>query len=647
VTAAASNDLPHESPSSPPAVKNHLDQTHHKTYIGVHEFVRNSNIGKLIQAVNKVENITSQVTTTEFPFAIRIPRIVVVGQESSGKSSVLSRLCNLDFFPRDQGICTRMPIELRLFYRSVPVMQALYKDINLEYSPGTFLVQVVVNGERSNFLSSHEIENLRNLIKIEMDRLISLKNEGQVKGIIDEVFSIEIFSSEVFDLVLTDLPGVVQARLPEEPEAFPTQTKELTKKYLAQPDTLVLAIIPAGEHIRNNVVLGLIQELKKEKDTICVLTKVDRTHTLEFTDKILGNSPDVVKLGHGYVALVNPDTRGNGNGLEIFRNSSKKEMEFFKDTFSDILKEHPHLFGIAALAERLTSMMSSYLQESWIPSAKLKIQNALNQLKQRRISLGVVPTSKPANGFIRYNIIPWLLTGNTVLDNQNSILYDRTISFAKLQLKKPLPVNFNFGPLNPFGFQNLSLHSNIVQPSEVKVGSTKSNGFKFEISDVKNSIGYWKKKKEEKESTQKSLLKFFNEVGKQILIPAISDSIKNNESLPLGLSRFPEIHKLIIGELELCCETLSNSVMDQTNTMKPQFGNHYQLIEYAVSVVMEDIVIPLVDHIKSIDLAFFEGKCSSLDGILIEDEKTIKERKYLDDLEKAYVELKDLLSTID
>ena len=55
-----------------------------------------------------------------------VPRIIVIGEESSGKSSTLERIAMMQFFPTDRKLCTRMPIELRLRYCSLD-------DIHREY----------------------------------------------------------------------------------------------------------------------------------------------------------------------------------------------------------------------------------------------------------------------------------------------------------------------------------------------------------------------------------------------------------------------------------------------------------------------------------------------------------------------------------
>jgi len=40
----------------------------------------------------------------------------VLGQQSSGKSSLLEAIVGLDFLPRGSGVVTRRPLELRLVH---------------------------------------------------------------------------------------------------------------------------------------------------------------------------------------------------------------------------------------------------------------------------------------------------------------------------------------------------------------------------------------------------------------------------------------------------------------------------------------------------------------------------------------------------
>ena len=50
------------------------------------------------------------------PNSIELPSLVVVGAQSSGKSSVLESIVGRDFLPRGSGIVTRCPLILSLRY---------------------------------------------------------------------------------------------------------------------------------------------------------------------------------------------------------------------------------------------------------------------------------------------------------------------------------------------------------------------------------------------------------------------------------------------------------------------------------------------------------------------------------------------------
>lgn len=69
----------------------------------------------LIQLVNKLQDV---FTTINVNNPIDLPQIVVVGSQSSGKSSVLENIVGRDFLPRGSGIVTRRPLVLQLINRA-------------------------------------------------------------------------------------------------------------------------------------------------------------------------------------------------------------------------------------------------------------------------------------------------------------------------------------------------------------------------------------------------------------------------------------------------------------------------------------------------------------------------------------------------
>ncbi len=65
----------------------------------------------LIPIVNKLQDVFSAIGQTP----IDLPQIVVIGSQSSGKSSVLENVVGRDFLPRGTGIVTRRPLILQLY----------------------------------------------------------------------------------------------------------------------------------------------------------------------------------------------------------------------------------------------------------------------------------------------------------------------------------------------------------------------------------------------------------------------------------------------------------------------------------------------------------------------------------------------------
>lgn len=65
----------------------------------------------LIPVVNKLQDVFSAIGQAP----IDLPQIVVIGSQSSGKSSVLENVVGRDFLPRGTGIVTRRPLVLQLY----------------------------------------------------------------------------------------------------------------------------------------------------------------------------------------------------------------------------------------------------------------------------------------------------------------------------------------------------------------------------------------------------------------------------------------------------------------------------------------------------------------------------------------------------
>ena len=127
----------------------------------------------------------------------------------------------------------------------------------------------------------------------------------------------EVTSNLVPNLCLVDLPGIVGAHINGEPEDIVDQTRNLVEKFLRQPHTMVLAVVPATAKPRTAVCMQLVQKYKKEHTTLGVLTMADKAYQglLRPTDPFFelkavldGTALNYVPLPNGYVAVKNRDT---------------------------------------------------------------------------------------------------------------------------------------------------------------------------------------------------------------------------------------------------------------------------------------------------------------------------------------------------
>ena len=68
----------------------------------------------MVDLIDKVNSLHEVLTSSGMSLELGLPRIVVVGGQSAGKSSVLEAFVGKDFLPRGSEIVTRRPLVLQL-----------------------------------------------------------------------------------------------------------------------------------------------------------------------------------------------------------------------------------------------------------------------------------------------------------------------------------------------------------------------------------------------------------------------------------------------------------------------------------------------------------------------------------------------------
>ena len=262
----------------------------------------NSSYGRIIKVTQRFDTLAR----------VSLPTIVVIGSESAGKSSTLERIAGQPLFPRDDKICTRMPIKLSL-----------------------------INSGDSESRVTLKFPGRDDLVVTEADAASAVgKLMSEVvppgHGVIDEQLTIEVRKPSVPTLDLVDLPGIVAASIEGEPADMMSRTRALSERYLRDHSTIVVAVVPANiTRVRDSQAIQLVQAAKKEEVTLGVLAKGrTRPHGAEAAAATGGPavsaaparpSPTAASDAKGGVSVAAEDASGANKWLPpSFREAARK-----------------------------------------------------------------------------------------------------------------------------------------------------------------------------------------------------------------------------------------------------------------------------------------------------------------------------------
>ena len=318
-----------------------------------------------------------------------VPRIVCIGEESSGKSSTLERIAMMNVFPSDERLCTRVPIELRLRYTERERLPEEFREsgyviMKMQPGPGSNVPADVSEPMSPDLVAAN--------VRQWMDALVTAAN-GRLMGVAHDRIIIELYSSLCVNLDLIDLPGIVAGSIPGEPADMMQQTRDLSASFLddaANPHTFVIAVASARDaRIRNSQAMELVQRYNKVQFTIGALTMADLSADSRLEDpyqrleqRLRAEADDTPELGLGYVALKNRDTVGDTNLSLEDANEEEKRW------FNDHLPNSTELCGIDNLIDRLVRKVEEYTTGTWLQAERGRILNEINATETCRTALG-------------------------------------------------------------------------------------------------------------------------------------------------------------------------------------------------------------------------------------------------------------------
>ncbi|XP_051558582.1 dynamin-2 isoform X1 [Myxocyprinus asiaticus] len=307
----------------------------------------NRGMEDLIPLINKLQDAFSSIGQS---CNLELPQIAVVGGQSAGKSSVLENFVGRDFLPRGSGIVTRRPLILQL--------------VNSKAEYAEFL-----HCKGRKFVDFDEV---RSEIEAETDRIT-----GSNKGISPVPINLRVYSPNVLNLTLIDLPGMTKVAVGDQPVDIEYQIREMLLQFISKENCLILAVTPANTDLANSDALKIAKEVDPQGlRTIGVITKLDLMDEGTDARDILENK--LLPLRRGYIGVVNRSQK-DIDGRKDIRAALAAERKFFLS--HPAYRHVAERMGTPYLQKTLNQQLTNHIRDT-LPALRSKLQSQLLSLEK-------------------------------------------------------------------------------------------------------------------------------------------------------------------------------------------------------------------------------------------------------------------------
>jgi GTPase SAR1 family protein len=308
---------------------------------------------------------------------VALPQLVVCGDQSAGKSSVLEALTGIPF-PRTDELCTRFATEIIIRRSTVD----------------SLTITIVPDLERPR-TEKASMESFAETITdfVELPRIMSTAMTtmgigsvgAKASAFAKDVLRVELEGPSRPQLTLVDLPGLVQNETKEITRKDVDMAQEITDRYISQARTIVLAVISATNDYANQAILTKARAADPEGSrTLGIITKPDRLPAGSGSESAyisLARNEDIfLKLGWHVVK-----NRSFEEGASSFSERNASEASYFRHSSFNCLSKDS--VGIDSLRERLSKLLFQHVKQE-LPKLDIDLREALKDAMDQLRMLG-------------------------------------------------------------------------------------------------------------------------------------------------------------------------------------------------------------------------------------------------------------------
>lgn len=301
---------------------------------------------------------------------IDLPRIVVVGEQSAGKTSVLEAITRIRF-PVEGSLGTRFATEL-----VVRPSEERHISLSVKFADET-------KAPTSLHKEGFRDEDLPDMID-EAKRHMSF-GDGDGNRFSKDVLHLEICGPKLYPLSLVDLPGLFHNLTETQTALDQDLVSDLVHSYVEQKNSIVLVVITANNQLASNMALNMVKAVDPQGlRTIGVVTKLDTIRPGLGDEKmcvrVIKNQEVANKLQLGWHVLRNR----TGDNASLERRDEIKETFFKEGVWASIPAEDQ---GVDNLRRKLSRALYSH-KRSGLPAVVAEIETNIRDRQEELEKFG-------------------------------------------------------------------------------------------------------------------------------------------------------------------------------------------------------------------------------------------------------------------